>query len=230
MAGSMLLGEVLGPVGAIGGAIGGALAGSRAGAKASDGVCSAVESTSDSLCAECKSAANSRPAGQTNWGGGRLGDSSGDTDQSQPPANTPQGERTVGDRVGEAASCAGQRLSEAGAAVGDGLSGAASWVKRSFSSVTGSVPAEDAPKAKSSGAFVPFGGGGHVLGSTALNLSQGSQQSAAPPPRPAAAPSAAGTCDAASPQGPSQLDKDEALARQLQEQFDIEDRPRQSGR
>merc|ERR1740122_223000 len=75
MGGSMLLGTVLGPVGAIGGAIGGAIVGSRAGAAASSSACDAIEATSDDVCERCKEESSQRSRAHTNWGGAQAASS-----------------------------------------------------------------------------------------------------------------------------------------------------------
>jgi len=228
MGGSMLAGAVLGPVGAIAGMIGGAVAGSRAGAAASEGICDAVDSSATHLCEACKAAPPPRPAGTQNWGGGRLGSDSEPSAVPAPQAAASQ--PSVGDKISETASAAGETLSSAASVVGENLSGMGSWLRKSVSSVTGGSSSEKPESASGAGkkeqAFKAFEGSGRTLGSTD-----------GPPPRSAAAEAAmrrasqAGTSGGYSQGAPgtqatpaSHVADDEALARQLQEQFLMEDR------
>jgi len=219
--GSMLVGSLLGPVGAIGGALAGAVVGSRAGAAASDAACDAVEACADDVCERCKEESARRPAQKSDWGGGRLGSvdevaapSSGSY-AGAPPAQ--QGEPSAAGKVGEAAAAAGETLGRAASATGETLSRGWSSLSRSVSATFGGSEEPAAPRAGRTTDAVPFSGSGHVLGSGApveprpVSRLVGGPQ--APPPG-APAPAAAR----------SQVDQDEALARQLQQQFDQEGR------
>merc|ERR1719498_1446873 len=109
MAGSAVLGNAFGFAGSLVGAVGGAILGSRAGASATNTTCDVVDSVqAGNLCEECKAAAQIRPVGYKNWGGGRLGGH------------------------GEAASPAASHVGSAASAAGSHISGAASWVKQSI--------------------------------------------------------------------------------------------------
>ena len=70
LGGSILVGSLLGPVGAIGGAIVGSIAGARAGHEVGQKVSEAVESKEDSLCPSCRQIVDSYESG-----GHRLGSS-----------------------------------------------------------------------------------------------------------------------------------------------------------
>ncbi|CAE7704974.1 unnamed protein product [Symbiodinium pilosum] len=228
--GSMLAGAVLGPVGALAGAIGGAIAGSRAGAAASEGICDAVDSTGSQICNACKEAANVRQMGHQNWGGGRLGSSEEPTPAPQAPSSASA--PGVGERLGEAASGAGAKIGEAASAVGESLSGVGSWMRKSVSSMTGSEePAK--PAASKGEAFRSFEGSGRTLGSEAADPEQRRAARAAaaeaamrragqvPSGGYAQTPAASAAAPAAAA---STQEDDEALARRLQEEFDLEDR------
>merc|ERR1719277_2353261 len=163
----MLMGSVLGPVGAIGGAIAGAVVGGRAGAAASDAACDAVEASADDVCDRCQEQSAKRP-GHGNWGGGRLGSvdepSASSGISSSSTAYAPA-EPSIGDRVGEAASATGKTLGRAASATGETLSRGWSSLSNSLSQTFGNSE-EPTPKAagRSSDA-IPFSGSGHVLGS-----------------------------------------------------------------
>merc|ERR1719282_58518 len=237
MGGSMLGGAVLGPVGAIAGAIGGAVVGSRAGAAATDGVCDAIDSTGSHICEDCKAAAASRPAGYQNWGGGRLGTGSEPPTAPTAPTAAPQGtvasQPSIGDKISETASVAGERLSDAASVVGENLSSMGSWLKKSVSSVAGSENPDSAgsgggSKAKNSQKWRAFEGTGHVLGSTEEQPSR-SMAAEAAMRRSSQAAGYGGYAQQAQNAQPSpsqQITDDEALARQLQEQFLREDQQR----
>ncbi|CAE7503654.1 unnamed protein product [Symbiodinium microadriaticum] len=233
--GSMLAGAVLGPVGALAGAIGGAIAGSRAGAAASEGICDAVDSSGTQLCNVCKEAANVRQMGHQNWGGGRLGSGDEPTAPLQASSASAPSAPGVGERLGEVASGAGAKIGEAASAVGEGLSGVGSWMRKSVSSMTGS----DEPKPTASGrpdeAFRSFEGSGRALGTDAADVDQrrnaraaaaeAAMRRAGQAPTNGYAQTSApgrGAANAASTQ--ALIDEDEALARRLQEQFDLEER------
>jgi len=244
MVGSAVLGEVLGPVGMIGGLIGGAMAGSRAGAAASNAACDGVESMADGLCDACKTDASRRPSGTADWGGGRLGDGSSTQSSSAPAANGGYAEQSFGDKASEAASKAGQNASAAAAVAGERLSSAGSWMRSSVSNAWAGSSAQTGSTAgntaASSGGFKAFQGQGRALGSTdsstsaapapgaaaaarrvQLHNSNLLQGSAAPVTAQASAPAAQQVALQPAPQ--SQMDEDAALARQLQEQFQLED-------
>jgi len=231
MGGSMALGAVLGPVGAIGGAIGGAIVGSQVGAAASNTACDAVEATKGALCEECKVQSTHR-AGSQNWGSGRLGDPAGTSTASGYSSGAQ--EETFGDRASAAASVVGERAGAAASVAGQHVSAGWSRLSKKVSSTFGGGAEEDSASKSGSGAgkhnFVPFGGGGQVLGSRSSEpeptrrptnpsrlVGGGTQLTTSAPPVPAA-------------QGSSQIDEDEALARQLQEQFLMEDSQQQRGR
>mmetsp|Transcript_65633 Transcript_65633/g.158716 ORF Transcript_65633/g.158716 Transcript_65633/m.158716 type:complete len:283 (-) Transcript_65633:217-1065(-) len=228
MGGSMLLGSVLGPVGALGGAIGGAIVGSRAGAAASSGACDAIEATADDVCERCKAESTQRASACTDWGGGRLGSSddpaaaSGQASAQAPGGLHQQGEPTIADHIGQAASATGQTLGKAASATGETLSKAASatgetlskgWsqLSKSVSSTFGgSTSAETQAASGGKSTSVPFAGSGHVLGSG------GVEGSTRPISR-----LVGGSASQAPAQSArrSQMEEDEALARRLQEQF-----------
>lgn len=219
MGGSMALGALMGPVGAIGGAIGGAIVGGQAGAAASNTACDAVEASKGSLCENCKAQSTHR-AGSQNWGGGRLGDPAGTSSTSSYPSGTQQ--ESLGDRASAAASAAGQRVSEGWSKLSTKVSSTFKGGEEESASKSGS--------GASKSTFVPFAGGGQVLGS---------QQTSSEPTRRQTNPSrlvgggaqpAAAAAPAPAAQGSSQIDEDEALARQLQEQFLMEDAQQQRGR
>eukprot|EP00419_Tripos_fusus_P004185 CAMPEP_0172679582 /NCGR_PEP_ID=MMETSP1074-20121228/16161_1 /TAXON_ID=2916 /ORGANISM="Ceratium fusus, Strain PA161109" /LENGTH=218 /DNA_ID=CAMNT_0013497771 /DNA_START=255 /DNA_END=911 /DNA_ORIENTATION=- len=218
MGGSMALGSVLGPVGAITGAIGGAIVGSQVGAAASDTACDAVEASKGSLCEDCKVQSTNR-AGSQNWGGGRLGDDPGTSSTSGYSSGTQQ--ESLGDRASAAATAAGQR-------VGEGWSRLSKKVSSTFKGGEEEKSANQSGSGAGKNTFVPFAGGGQVLGSGSTEMTRrpsnpsrlvggGAQPATAAAPVPAA-------------QGSSQIDADEALARQLQEQFFMEDSRQQHGR
>jgi len=234
LGGSMLMGSVLGPVGAIGGAIGGSIIGSRLGANASSGACDAIEATADDVCDRCKEASRQRASTQTNWGGGRLGSSEEPTafsgqSSAAPPGGASQrpqqGEESgITDRIGDVASATGETLSKAASATGETLSKAASatgetlsqgWSRLSTSISSSFGARASAEPQASKGTSVPFAGSGRVLGSGAP------EGSARPISR---------LVGGSVPQAPvppvrrSQMEEDEALARQLQEQFLQEER------
>merc|ERR1740123_2764121 len=171
MGGSMLLGSVLGPVGAIGGAIGGAIVGSRAGAAASDGICNAVEATADDVCEQCKATPYS--GGQQNWGGGRLGAPADKAAAAEPAAAAPPAETDAGRSSGKTS------------------------------------------------VFAAFSGTGHTLGS---QLAEPSASRSNPSRLLGSVGGAPASTATASTARRTQEEEDEALARQLQEQFLQEDR------
>lgn len=213
MGGSMLLGSVLGPVGAIGGAIGGAIVGSRAGAAASDGICNAVEATADDVCEQCKATPYS--GGQQNWGGGRLG-APADKAAAAEPAVAASSGPTVGERIGDVAN-----------ATGESISSGWSWMRSSVSSAFGAGEAAPPPETgagSSSGktsVFAAFSGTGHTLGS---QVSEPSASRSNPSRLLGSVGGAPASTAAASTARRTQEEEDEALARQLQEQFLLEDR------
>jgi len=218
MGGSMLAGAVLGPVGAIGGAIGGAIVGSQVGAAATNTACDAVDATKGSLCEDCKAQSTHR-AGSQNWGSGRLGDPAGTSTTSGYPSGAQQ--ESLGDRASAAASVAGQRVSE-------GWSRLSTTVSSAFK---GGAEEESASKGGSGtgkSTFKPFAGGGQVLGS---GSSEPTRRQANPSRLVGgtAQPASAAVPPPAAP-GSSQIDEDEALARQLQEQFLMEDAQQQHRR
>jgi len=242
----MLMGAALGPVGAIGGAIGGAIVGSRAGAAASQGVCDVVESTADDMCESCK-AASSKPAHARDWGGGRLG-TTGEASEpvesgSGPTATAGTQEPSTGERFSEAANVAGERIGEAASVASEKVSEGWSWVRKSVTSAFGSgETSEAASSSKQAGeaklannSFATFSGSGHVLGARSetdasaerpranpSRLLAAADTAAAPRPKPRPAPAATAPPPDPSPSTVSQLEADEALARQLQEEEERE--------
>mmetsp|Transcript_13761 Transcript_13761/g.37668 ORF Transcript_13761/g.37668 Transcript_13761/m.37668 type:complete len:260 (-) Transcript_13761:114-893(-) len=205
--GSMLAGAVLGPVGAIAGAIGGAVAGSRAGAAASGGICDAAEYAADDLCPDCKSTP-SRPTGQKQWGGGRLGDGSSGSQPAPAPAAV---EPTASERMSGAWSSVGDRFNQSTEGARQWWTGGASQSESKTSSSKGGK----------SGGFETFSGSGHTLGHSESQVRPQSrlvavEQRAVAPPRPQQQAFASPPL--------SQEEQDAALARQLQEQFYNEDR------
>jgi hypothetical protein len=115
LGGSILVGSLLGPVGAIGGAIAGSIAGARAGREVGHTVAEAVESKQDSLCPSCRKITDNSTSRDDEYGGGhRLGSG----DESSPSNLNP------GDRIGEVASAAGR-----------GISNGLSWMKQSVTNI-----------------------------------------------------------------------------------------------
>lgn len=211
----MLLGSVLGPVGAIGGAIGGAIVGSRAGVAASNGVCDVVESTAGQVCTQCKADAERRSRFENNWGGGRLG-GAGDEPQSQvqPGALRQQDQQqTLVDHVSNAASAASERVNEGWA-----------WVRHSASSAVrgrdadSSSASDNASRGREDN-FAPFSGSGRMLSTDGVDepieCRNPSHHVAGGKGGPARLPTPSVQC--------SQVQTDDAFARQLQEKFFIEE-------
>ena len=145
----MLLGSVLGPVGAIGGAIAGSIAGARAGRNASNKLADAVESRDNAadLCESCRSLGNNnnRGGGQALGGGNRLG--SGEPVQHQNSNTTP------GEKIGEAASAAGR-----------GINNGLSWMKQSVTMVIDNAKSSNRDNNNNSGNPPPPGWGGSSSG------------------------------------------------------------------
>lgn len=223
--GSRVVGGLLGPVGALAGAIGGAMAGSRAGATASNSICDAVEATGGEVCPECRAAGTARAAGSTNWGGGRLGDGS-EGGASQPSSAASRlRQRFTGGNADETAPSAA--LQPSGGFVAFAGAGHA----------LGSAPAEPAqegaaaskPRGGGAGCHVARGGGSAAAaaaarrhagaqagGGSAAGGIGGMQQSQQQQPAPAAT-------EPDAERARRQMEEDEALARQLQEQFMLEE-------
>lgn len=113
------------------------------------------------------------------------------------------------------ASIAGQRIGEGWSRLTQSVSSAAGG---------GSASALEAGRSSGGGGnstFVPFAGGGRTLGSG----SEETQTRPSNPSRLVAGPSTSRTQLSLAPSSQrSQMDEDEALARQLQEQFLLEDR------
>lgn len=168
MAASAVLGNAFGFAGSLVGAVGGAILGSRAGVSATNTTCDVVDSVqAGNLCGECQAAAQIRPVGYKNWGGGRLG---GDGEAVSPAAHPAVADVSLGGRLSEAASTAGSHVGSAASAAGSHISGAASWVKQSI--VGGGEHAKDSTasgnvSAAASSTFIPFSGNGHALGGAA---------------------------------------------------------------
>lgn len=134
MGGSMLGAEVLGPVGMVIGCIGGAVAGSCGGAMASDGICNAVESTADDLCAACHgNETRQRQRGSnSNW-------SCTARNEQPAPSEGPKRNRWS-TKSGKAALAVGSYVSKATAWLSQSLSGSNSTAANPDTESGGSVP------------------------------------------------------------------------------------------
>ena len=162
--------------------------------------------------------------------------------QSQRGQQAATSTQSSGERFSDAASTAGTKISEAASAAGDRLNDGWSWMRRSVWGDSGTPDASDSTgggaaassSRKSGGSFVPFQGSGQVLGSreeevcpraaaAAAAERRLAGNAAAPPTRPTSTPqqqSVTPSAPLAASTPLTQLEADEALARQLQQEED----------